>query len=91
MRQAELFGTSDLAQPAPKKVPWPAPVPENIRRHLERMLSDARWAREMPWREWELTSLTDNFNAMADRLGVEEAPTWRTQWTVEIERLQRAA
>ena len=68
MSQAELFAAADLAQPAPKTAPWPAPVPENIRRHLERMLADARWAHEMPWRDWELASRTENFNAMADRL-----------------------
>ena len=42
----------------------------------------------MPWREWELASLTENFNAMADRLGSDESPEWRDQWTAEIARLQ---
>ncbi len=88
MKQAELFGAGDLAQPVPAPAPWPAPIPENIRRHLARMLSDARWAQVMPWREWELASLTENFNAMADRLGYAESLDWREQWKAEVARLQ---
>ncbi len=91
MKQGELFGAADLAQPVAAPAPWPAPAPENIRRHLARMLNDAGYAQVMPWRDWELASLTENINAMADRLGEDEAPTWKVQWAAEVDRLQRAA
>ncbi len=90
MKQGELFGVADLAQPTAEPAPWPAPVPDNIRHHLSRMLSDARYAEVMPWRDWELAALTENFIAMADRLDDQEAPAWKAQWTAEVHRLQRA-
>lgn len=91
-RQIELFGAAELAQPAKPKAPWPAPVPERVRRHLGEMLAEARHAQFMPWPDWRLEMLAHDFDALAARLpSDDEAAVWRAQWEAEVARLRAAA
>ena len=90
MRQGELFGAVDLAQPAPGPAAWPAPIPERIRPKLERRLIELGWAAALVWPEWEVKAMTDHFTAMADRLGPEESAQWVARWRAEMARLEAA-
>ena len=90
MRQGELFGRADLAQPAPGPAEWPAPIPERIRPKLERRLIELRRAAALGWPDWEVKAMTDHFTAMADRLGPEESAEWVARWRAEMARLEAA-
>ncbi len=90
MRQGELFGRADLAQPVAGPAGWPAPIPERIRPKLERRLIELSWAAALVWPEDEVKDMTDHFTAMADRLGPEESAQWVARWRAEMARLEAA-
>ena len=90
MKQIELFGAGDLAQPAKPRVPPPKPAPERVRRYLNEDLAFLRYAQITPWADWEVERRTSDFAALADELEPEEAPTWKARWNAEIERLRAA-
>ncbi len=91
-RQPDLFlpdPPSDLLEDRPEHV-YRAD-PDEVRRDLERLLSEARAAKTMPWEPRKVRLYQTIFPQMATLLPDEEAKQLCFQFAQELNRLARAA
>jgi len=85
--QGSLFGAGRMTQAVPSTLPDPAA----IRVKLTAVLTTARQASTMPWKERDARMWQTVFPQMANWLPEPEANQLRLAFTQEFERLQRAA
>ncbi len=91
-RQPDLFGAAqpdlfagDTAPVAPRSY---APSQDQVRRHLEQILTQARIARTLPWDARKTSFYKQVVPQMTLWLEPEEAQQWRLDFEQEIERLE---
>lgn len=88
--QQSLFGDGDSRMPNPKPVSH-LPNPDDVRRRLHSVLTQARSATQMPWDERKARMWQTVFPQMAKWLPDDERDQLSFEFAQEMERLKNAA